>query len=224
MAKILIVEDDLGLTRMVREWLTFEHHLVETSNDGQDGLEKLRSFEYDVVVLDWDLPLLSGLEVCREFRSRGGSTPILMLTGKDGITDKESGFGAGADDYLTKPFHMKELSMRLKALLRRAAPFTGDKLKAGNLELDVQSHKVTRDGDELQLLPKEFSLLEFLMRHPGQVFSAEALLNRVWASEADTSVDAVSTCIKRLRKKIDVEGKRSLVRTIHGIGYKLDPE
>lgn len=114
--------------------------------------------------------------------------------------------------------------MRLKALLRRAAPFTGDKLKAGNLELDVQSHKVTRDGDELQLLPKEFSLLEFLMRHPGQVFSAEALLNRVWASEADTSVDAVSTCIKRLRKKIDVEGKRSLVRTIHGIGYKLDPE
>lgn len=222
-AKILVVEDDQGLARMVREWLTFERHLVETSGDGREGLEKLCSFQYDLVVLDWDLPQISGVEICRQFRSRGGNTPILMLTGKDAISDKESGFSAGADDYLTKPFHMKELSLRLKALLRRASPSASDTLKAGDLELDTQQHKVTRAGQEVQLLPKEFALLEFLMRHPGQVFSAEALLIRVWASEVDTSVDAVSTCIKRLRKKIDVEGKDSAVRTIHGVGYKLDP-
>lgn len=225
MAKILLVEDDMGLSRMVRDWLTFEHHLVETADNGRDGLDKLQFYQYDLVILDWELPEISGIELCKEFRSRGGSTPVLMLTGKGTIGDKESGFEAGADDYLTKPFHMKELSMRLRALLRRSSSsLQSDTLKFRDLTLEPSSHRLTRDGKDLQLLPKEFALLEFLMRHPNQVFSAEALLSRVWASETDTTVDAVSTCIKRLRKKVDVEGKSSVIKTVHGVGYKLEAE
>lgn len=225
MAKILLVEDDMGLSRMVRDWLTFEHHLVETADNGRDGLDKLQFYQYDLVILDWELPEMTGIEICKEFRSRGGTTPVLMLTGKGTIGDKESGFEAGADDYLTKPFHMKELSMRLKALLRRGGTaLQGDTLKFRDLALEPASHRVTREGKDLQLLPKEFALLEFLMRHPNQVFSAEALLSRVWASETDTTVDAVSTCIKRLRKKIDQEGQSSIIKTVHGVGYKLESE
>jgi DNA-binding response OmpR family regulator len=224
-AKILLVEDDMGLSRMVRDWLTFEHHLVETADNGRDGLDKLAFYQYDLVILDWELPEMTGIEICKEFRSRGGTTPVLMLTGKGTINDKESGYDAGADDYLTKPFHMKELSMRLRALLRRGgATLQNDTLKFRDLELEPGSHRVTRQGKDLQLLPKEFALLEFLMRHPNQVFSAEALLSRVWASETDTTVDAVSTCIKRLRKKVDVESQTSVIKTVHGVGYKLESE
>src|SRR5438270_7456349 len=114
---------------MVRDWLTFEHHLVETADNGRDGRDKIKFYEYDLIILDWELPELTGIEICKEVRAQGGQTPVLMLTGKSGIAEKESGFEAGADDYLTKPFHMKELSMRLKALLRRAAAFSGDTLK-----------------------------------------------------------------------------------------------
>jgi DNA-binding response OmpR family regulator len=224
-AKILLVEDDMGLSRMVRDWLTFEHHLVETADNGRDGLDKLQFYQYDLVILDWELPEMTGIEICKEFRSRGGTTPVLMLTGKGTIGDKESGYDAGADDYLTKPFHMKELSLRLKALLRRGGTaLQSDKLKFRDLELEPASHRVTREGKDLQLLPKEFALLEFFMRHPNQVFSAEALLSRVWASETDTTVDAVSTCIKRLRKKIDLDGQTSIIKTVHGVGYKLESE
>jgi DNA-binding response OmpR family regulator len=224
-AKILLVEDDMGLSRMVRDWLTFEHHLVETADNGRDGLDKLQFYQYDLVILDWELPEMTGPEICKEFRSRGGTTPVLMLTGKGTINDKESGYDAGVDDYLTKPFHMKELSLRLKALLRRGgAGLQTDTLKFRDLELEPASHRVTRQGRDLALLPKEFALLEFLMRHPNQVFSAEALLSRVWASETDTTVDAVSTCIKRLRKKVDVDGQTSVIKTVHGVGYKLESE
>jgi DNA-binding response OmpR family regulator len=224
-AKILLVEDDMGLSRMVRDWLTFEHHLVETADNGRDGLDKLSFYQYDLVILDWELPEMTGIEICREFRTRGGTTPVLMLTGKGTINDKESGYEAGADDYLTKPFHMKELSLRLRALLRRGgATLQADQLKFRDLSLEPASHRVTREGKDLGLLPKEFALLEFFMRHPNQVFSAEALLSRVWASETDTTVDAVSTCIKRLRKKIDLEGQTSVIKTVHGVGYKLEAE
>lgn len=225
MAKILLVEDDLGLQRMVRDWLTFEHHLVETADNGRDGMDKLQFYEYDLVILDWELPSMTGIEICKAFRTQGGTTPVLLLTGKGTISDKESGFEAGADDYLTKPFHLKELSLRLRSLLRRSSTaLQGDTLKFRDLELEPSNHCVMRQGKDLQLLPKEFALLEFFMRHPNQVFSAESLLSRVWTSENETSVDAVSTCIKRLRKKVDIEGQPSVIKTVHGVGYKLEPE
>jgi len=222
MAKILVVEDEQDLSGPVRDWLGREHHLVEVVDNGPDALDRLRIYKYDVVILDLMLPGLSGMEVCRRFRSAGGTTPILMLTAKTTVEDKEAGLDAGADDYLTKPFHLKELSARVRALLRRPAPVSGNVLNVRSLVLDTSACRVTKDGHELHLLPKEFSLLEFLMRHPNQVFSADALLDRVWASDTSALPDTVRTHIKTLRKKIDDEDSPSFIRTIHGVGYKLE--
>lgn len=223
MPKILIVEDDPGLQKTVRDWLTFEHHMVETASNGRDGLEKIQVYEYDLVILDWELPEMTGVEILREIRRRGSSMPVLMLTGKSSVNDKEEGLDAGADDYLTKPFHMKELSARVRSVLRRAGGNVANTLKVQDVELDPAGFRATRAGREIQLLPKEFALLEFLMRHANQVFSAEALLSRVWASESEVSVDAISTCVKRLRKKLDEPGsKDSFIRTVHGVGYKVE--
>jgi len=222
MAKILLVEDEEDLSQLIGEWLKGEHHTVETVANGEDALDRLRFYKYDIVVLDWILPKATGLEVCKQYRSSGGTTPILLLTAKKHVDEKEAGLDAGADDYLTKPFEMKELSARIRALLRRPQAFSGSKLQVGDLSLEPNTFKVMRGTDEINLLPKEFALLEFLMRHPNQVFSAEALLDRVWSSDSEASPETIRTYIKRLRKKVDVEGKASILSTVHGVGYKLD--
>lgn len=219
MAKLLFVEDDTDLSGRVNEWLCFEHHSVECVYDGVEATERLKFYQYELVILDWDLPKKTGIEVCKEYRSRGGLTPILMLTGKGTINDKEQGLDAGADDYLTKPFHLKELSARIRALLRRPASFTGTTLKVGTLELNPSSHQLTIEGREVSLLPKEYAILEFLMRHPNEIFSPDALLNRVWNSESDASTDTVYTYIKTLRKKLQPNAP---IKTVHGVGYKLE--
>jgi two-component system, OmpR family, response regulator len=224
MPKILVIEDDAGLNRMIREWLEFERNDVDYAENGREGLDKLRSYEYDCVILDWELPEMSGIEILQKFRSMNRPTPVLMLTGKSSIQEKETGFDAGADDYLTKPFHMKELSARLRALMRRASVNVSTVVEARGIRMDSASFRVNRGTDEIQLLPKEFALLEFLMRHADQVFSAETLLNRVWSSDSDATIDAITTCIKRIRKKIDREGDPSVIKTVHGVGYKFDPK
>jgi DNA-binding response OmpR family regulator len=225
MAKILIVEDDRALSELIVDWLTSEKYMPEPVYDGTEGLERLQFYKYDVVILDWDLPGISGPKICQQFRDSGGQTPILMLTGKKEIEDKTTGLDAGADDYLTKPFHMKELSARLRALLRRGATeVSRTVLTAGHVSLDPVSRKVLSNGKELSLQPKEYSLLEFLLRHPNQPFSAEAILDRVWSSESDTSPDTVRLQIMRLRNKIEIDGKESMVRTIHRVGYMLVPD
>ncbi|MDZ4833981.1 MAG: response regulator transcription factor [Candidatus Melainabacteria bacterium] len=221
MAKILLVEDDQSLAKLVRNWLSLDHHVVETVEDGEEALHRLKVSEFDLVVLDWNLPKLEGVEVLKQHRQMGGKTPVLMLTGKDRIADKEEGFDAGADDYLTKPFHGKELSMRIKALLRRPPLLVEDVLKVGDLVLERESFTVRRGDADVRLLPKEFALLEFLMRHPNQVFSAEALLERVWVSESESTVEAVTTCIKRLRRKLEGAGGAPVIATVNGVGYKL---
>src|SRR4030095_16645344 len=203
MAKILVVEDDLEFSGVVQGWLTNEHHAVEVVHDGKVARDTLQVYEYDLVILDWQLPGLSGVEICQQFRSQGGVTPILMLTGKSAIAEKEAGLDAGSDDYLTKPFHMKELSARVRALLRRASGMTSNVLSAGKLVLDPSLYRVTVNGEEIHLQKREFALLEFLMRNPNKVFSAEALLERVWASETDATPFAIRTCMMRLRRKIE---------------------
>jgi DNA-binding response OmpR family regulator len=222
MAKILLVEDDPGLCRMIRDWLTMERHSLEIVSDGKEALENLKFYEYELVILDWELPGMHGPQILKEFRAVGKTTPVLMLTGKGTIDDKEVGFGAGADDYLTKPFNMKELSIRLRALLRRPGGMTASIIEIANLQLDQANFKLLKNGEEVKLLPKEFALMEFLMRHPNQVFSQDALLNRVWESDSDSTGSALTTCIKRLRKKLDEEGKPSIITTVHGVGYRLD--
>ena len=221
MAKILIAEDDLDLAGMVEDWLHREQYTVELVANGSDANDRLRFYSYDLVVLDWDMPKMTGIEVLKEFRSRGGTTPVIMLTGKDTLADKERGLDTGADDYLPKPFEPRELSARIRALIRRSTSQyqTSNILSVKDLSLDLVSHEVTRDGEKLGLLPKEFALLEFFMRHPNEVYSLEALLERIWISESDSSPDAVRTCIQRLRKKIDVEGKPSYINTKHRVGY-----
>jgi len=221
MAKILLVEDDRDLAGMVLDWLKFDHHLVEAVHAGDEAEDMIKAYQFDVIILDWELPKVSGVEILRNFRNTGGQTPVLMLTGKTNIQEKELGLDAGADDYLTKPFHMKELSARLRALLRRPAATVGNVLKARSLALEPNNFRVTKNGADIQLLPKEFALLEFLMRHSDQVFSADALLDRVWKSESDVSPETVRTCLKRLRRKIDAEGEQSIIQTLHGVGYKL---
>lgn len=224
MAKILIVEDDLALANIVHDWLKKENHVVDRVADGNDGLERLQSYDYDLVILDIDLPGLTGYEVCRRFRRSGGKCGVIMLTGRGAVDDKEAGLDSGADDYLTKPFHPRELSARIRSLLRRSPVAALENIiTRGDVVMDVKRLKVTRSEKEIQLNPMEFSLLEFFMRNPGQYFSQEALLNRVWSSTSEASPDTVRFHIAKLRSKLDRQGEESLIKTQHKIGYCFDP-
>ena len=219
MAKILIVEDDVQLAEIVGRWLTNEHHVVELVEDGEDALSRLKIYSYELIILDWSLPGMEGIEILTRFRGAGGQTPILMLTGKRTIEDKMTGLDSGADDYLTKPFHGKELTARVRALLRRPVDVLDNVLKIGDVELDSRNFTVSRGNEPIKLVPKEFALLEFFMRHPGRYFTANKLLNEVWPSESEASTDALTTCLKRLRRKIDREGEESVIKNVHGMGY-----
>ncbi len=217
MAKILTIEDDAELANLVCSFLLTENHQCDVIHNGLEAMSHVKTYPYDVIILDWDLPMMSGIDILKEFRNSGGKTPILMLTGKDAIEQKEAGLDCGADDYLTKPFLMRELGARIRSLLRRPAGLVGDAIKGANIVLDASKYRVIKNGEQITLLRREFQLLEFLMRHPNQLFSAEALLNRVWPTESDSTPEALRTTMKRLRKKIDPDSE--ILRTVHGVGY-----
>ena len=223
MPQILFVEDDKDLSAVVNEWLTADGYTVEVAHDGLTGWEFLRQYNYDVVILDWNLPGLSGPEMCNRYRAGGGLAPVIMLTAKSQITEKMEGFDSGVDDYLTKPFNLKELSARLRALLRRPQAVVTNVISNGYIELDVVKRRITKGGVEVHLLPRDFELLEFLMRHLDEVFSSEALLQRIWGSDAEATSDALRTSIKRLRQKLDVgdSDAQSFIENIPRVGYRL---
>lgn len=223
MAKILLVEDDSNLADNVAQYLGAEHHLVETTSCGEDAQHLMRLSTYEIVILDLGLPDKNGLDVLRQYRSSGGTARVLILTGRDKIDEKEKGFDAGADDYLTKPFHVKELAARVRALLRRPGDLTQDVLKAGELSLNTKTYKVTLSGEDLKLTPREFALLEFFMRYPNQVFNAETILTRVWQSDSEASPDTIKVYINRLRTKLG-ESSDAQIKTVFGVGYKLDAQ
>lgn len=223
MARVLVIEDDVRLARVIGDWLEAEEHVVEIATSGPAALDRLAGGTYDFLILDWGLPGLSGLDVCKDYRSKGGTAAILILTGKKEIENKEEGLDAGADDYLTKPFHMRELSARMRALLRRSREIKQTVIQIGDLILDSVSKRVTRDGREIQLMPKEYALLEFFMQHPNEVFNSDTILDRVWSTDSDAAPDTVRVHITKLRSKIDKEGSPSLIRTLHRQGYKLEP-
>lgn len=222
MAKILVVEDDPLLRDMVVRWLSSENHLVESSADGRDAQLRLQTYKYDLIVLDLDLPFVSGLTICAQLRARGDSTLVLMLTQKDSLQEKVDGFERGADDYLTKPFELPELSVRIKALSKRGRQRHDNTLTAGGITLNGDTFEVTAHSQKVDLGEMEFALLEFFMRHPGQVFNLEALLHRVWTSDSSGSIDGVRVCITRLRKKIDRDSGESYIKNIHGVGYRFN--
>ena len=223
MPQILFVEDDKDLSAVVNEWLTADGYTVEVAHDGLTGWEFLRQYNYDVVSLDWNLPGLSGPAMCGRYRAAGGVAPVIMLTAKSQITEKVEGFDSGVDDYLTKPFNLKELSARLRALLRRPQAVVTNVITNGYLELDVVKRRITKGGVEIHLLPRDFELLEFMMRHLDEVFSSEALLQRIWGSDAEATSDALRTSIKRLRQKLDVSDSdaQSFIENIPRVGYRL---
>ncbi len=222
MAKILVVEDNENVSRGIRDWLARERYCVEIASTGKDGLQLLQHYQYDLVILDWELPGMCGLDVCSEFRGHGGVTPILMLTCRKSLREKRTGLDSGCDDYLTKPFEPEELSARVRALLRRPATVNSGPLRAGSIIVDPVSRTVTRNGEQLHCSPKEYALLEFLIKHPNRVFSQNELFRQAWESASDaSSPEMVRTFIRKLRSKLDLEGEESLIHNVHGQGYKL---
>lgn len=226
MAKILVVEDNADLSENIRDLLESHQYNVDCAMDGIEALGYLRAYEYDVIVLDWVLPKMTGIEIVKQFRAQGGVTPVIMLTGRRDIEDKESGFDAGADDYLTKPFELRELAARIKSLIRRApnASAPTDCLSVGDVVLNKETKLVTKNGKELKLMPKDFAILELFLTYPNKVFSAEALIDRIWSSSTDASPDVVRKHINRIRTQIDSDGQASFIRTVHGVGYSLTTE
>jgi DNA-binding response OmpR family regulator len=224
--KILLVEDDPDVATMIGTALKEQRIELDAVADGDKGFEYVCQGHYDVIILDWHVPGLSGVEICRRFREMQGTTPILMLTGKTHPKEIEQGLDAGADDYLKKPFIMSELLARLRALSRRSGTSVSSVLTIANIELDPGKHKVTKDGREVHLLPKDFSLLEFFMRNPDQIFSAETLLRRVWDLDADASTESLRTAVSRIRKVIDssVDEGDSLIENVRRVGYRLKPQ
>lgn len=222
MAKILIIEDDELLAASVKKHLQNRGHEIEWVADGKEGLDRLKFYQHDMAIVDWNLPQLTGPEIVRQYRAHGGLTPILMLTSNSETAQKITGLDAGADDYLTKPFEIEEVVARIQAILRRPQNILPTALNVGSLTIDIARKIVTRDGIAIKLLPKEFALLEFLVRHPDQYFDVNALLSHVWNSEADVGEAAVWQVVKRLRQKLDEPDSESLIVNTKGMGYKLD--
>jgi len=220
MVRILIVDDDPDTLELVADSLTAESFEVQTVPEGRAARNLLRYSHFDLLILDWNLPGMSGTELCRFYREHGGVSPVMIFTGNDAINDKVYGFECGADDYLTKPFMVAELIARVRAHLRRAeGSFTGTPvIQFEDITLDQTSHRVRKDNKEVKLLPKEFSVLELFLRHPSRVFSAETILQKIWGSSDKVTPDVVRTYIMNIRKKLDSE---NLIETVHGVGYRL---
>jgi DNA-binding response OmpR family regulator len=221
MAKVLVVEDDKDLAQTVERYLKGQGYDVYHLLDGQEAASHLRTYPYDLILLDWQLPGLSGVEILRHIRTRGISTPVIMVTGLSGIEHTEQGLESGADDYITKPYDLRELLARVKSVLRRAQGLvTGGLLQAGHISLDPKPRRVTVSGQVVELLPKEFQLLQFFLLNANEVFSPNALLDRVWPTESEATADAIRSTFKRLRKKVDEEGV--VLKTVYGVGYMAD--
>jgi len=206
----------------VQDFLAAEGNVVEVSHSAEGARELATAFHYDLIILDWALPKKSGIDFIQEYRVGGGKAPVLMLTGKDSIPDKEIGLDAGVDDYLTKPFHLRELGARVRALLRRPTAQIAVVITIGDLSIDTVSRTVSKAGETVELLAKEYALLELFFRNPNQYFDNDSILERVWHSESDAGIGTVRTTMARLRKKIDTEGKESIIKNDRGLGYKLE--
>jgi two-component system phosphate regulon response regulator PhoB len=224
-ATVLIVEDEADLRELVRYNLEAEGFRVSMAESGDEAVERIRDGVPDLILLDWMLPGLSGIELCRRWRSREETarTPIIMITARGEEEERVRGLATGADDYVVKPFSMPELVARIQALLRRSSPqLVTNVLKAGDLELDRQSHRVRRSGRDLHLGPTEYRLLEYLMRHPGRVYSREQLLDGVWGNDVYVDERTVDVHVGRLRKAINRGREADPIRTVRGAGYAFD--
>ncbi|HWW63336.1 MAG TPA: phosphate regulon transcriptional regulator PhoB [Sphingomonadaceae bacterium] len=226
-ARLLLVEDDPALAELLTWHFTQEDFAVEQTSDGEEALLLAQEAPPDLVLLDWMIEGLSGIEVCRRLRRMPDTqnVPIIMLTARGEEEDRVRGLETGADDYITKPFSPRELVARVGAVLRRVRPaLAGGRLAYGDIEMDTVSHKVRRDGTGIALGPTEFRLLRHFLEHPGRVFSRERLLDSVWGRDADIEPRTVDVHIRRLRKAINEGGRADIIRTVRSAGYALDSE
>lgn len=219
--RILVVEDNAELAAGLREALEADGHAVDVAGDGALGEDLIRSYPYDLAILDVMLPERSGLDVCRAARRAGLATPVLMLTARDTLADKVTGLDAGADDYLVKPFELAELRARVRALLRRATPSREAVLAVGDLRYDLATHAITRAGTPLKLSKKERALLEVLMRHAGSIVTHEQILERLYDMDAEPTQELIRAHVKGLRRAIGDDQEPRLIQTVHGIGYRM---
>ena len=217
--RILLVEDEERIASFVARGLKEAHYVVDTAGDGEKGLFMAEINEFDLIILDILLPKKDGISICRELRGKGIDTPILMLSAKDSADDKVRGLNFGADDYLAKPFVFKELLARVQALLRRKIPNKGGVLVIGGLELNQLTHKVTREGKEIELTSKEYALLEYMMLNPGKVITRTMISEHVWHESFDSFTNVIDVYMNYLRNKIDKGFKKALIHTIRGSGY-----
>jgi two-component system response regulator MprA len=218
--RILIIEDDEAILRVLRRSLAYEGYTVDTALDGESGLTLARDVHPDLVILDWMLPGMDGLEVCQRLRG-GGNIPILMLTAKDTIQDRVQGLDAGADDYLVKPFQLDELLARVRALLRRTQPDRIPVLSFGDMSLDTSTRLAMRKGRSISLTAKEYDLLELFLRHPRQVLTREMIFDRVWGYDFGGESNVLDVYIRYLRQKLELEGETRLIHTVRGVGYVM---
>jgi len=222
--RILIIEDDEEILRILKRVLTYEGYTVDTALTGQVGLTLAREQMPDLIVLDWMLPKMDGLEVCRRLQKLGNQ-PILMLTAKDTTQDRVEGLDAGADDYVVKPFEIEELLARIRVLLRRTAADRVKVLEFADLALDSSTRKAKRGEREIELTAKEYDLLELFMRHPDQVMTREVIFDRVWDYDFGGESNVLDVYIRYLRQKLEEEGESRLIYTVRGVGYVMrEPE
>jgi two-component system response regulator MprA len=219
-ARILIIEDDEAILTFLRRGLAYDGYQVDTAIDGQTGLLLARDNPPDLVVLDWMLPGLDGLEVCRRLR-QGGPVPILMLTAKDTVNDRVQGLDAGADDYMVKPFNLEELLARIRALLRRTRPERPKVYQFEDLTLDTGTRQAIRIERVIDLTAKEYELLELFMRHPRQVLTREMIYDDVWGYDFGGESNIIEVYVRYLRQKLEASGERRLIHTVRGMGYVL---
>ncbi|MBO5560097.1 MAG: response regulator transcription factor [Firmicutes bacterium] len=222
--RILIVEDEPNLNNVIAKRLKKEGYSVDSAFDGETALEYINTVEYNAIVMDLMIPHKNGLEVIREMRTNGNKTPVLVLTARDSINDRVAGLDAGADDYLVKPFAFDEFLARVRALFRRNTGFTSNVLTAGDLEVDLNRHIVTRAGKQIQLSTKEFTVLEYLMRNKNVVLSRDQIEQNAWDLSFDGGSNIVDVYIRYLRKKIDSGFEKKLIHTVYGAGYILKEE
>jgi DNA-binding response OmpR family regulator len=222
--RILVVEDEERIARFLKKGLEEESYAVDLATDGPAGLDWVAGARYDIILLDVMLPGLNGFEVSRILRERGVTTSILMLTARDEVDDRVTGLDSGADDYLAKPFAFKELLARIRALTRRTAPITlaPTTLCLADLSLDTITHQARRGRRDIELTPKEYGLLEYLMRHPGRTLSRTLIRENIWGYDYYGASNVVDVYVRHLRQKLEARGEPPLIQTVRGVGYKID--
>ena len=226
--KILLVDDEIELSDPLSRILLQEGYEVDVANDGAVGMELALKHHYDLLIFDWMLPFKSGLEICRAVRSQSLATPVLFLTAKDTVDDRVDGLDAGADDYLVKPFELRELLARVRALLRRSPLETtsadsgeSDRLKVADLELDLENQMVYRQEKAIDLSEKEIRLLQYFMQHPDRLLTHEEIYSYLWQAEEQPSSNVLAALVRLLRRKIEIKGQSNLIHTVYGKGYRF---